>query len=214
MVQPHRRDAQQLGGDACEAAREREPSDRRVLPPDVADLDEGLAVRVALVEGPLLDGVAERGLTDQRSVGGDLVGRGDVAQQHVPVTLEIAARIAAQRVWGIEAGRPGGRVPLVSSKSSRSGRTTESCLFVHARGCRRCLRVTPYSIRRPARRPASFDCPSASASAMASSTALQLVKRGFLLPAARSARTRLRPRSRRATLGAGGPGRRAPSVVG
>jgi hypothetical protein len=109
VVQPHCGDAQQLGGDAREARREREPSDRRLFLPDVADLDEGLAVRVSLGEGTLLDGVAERGLPDQRSVGGDLVGRGDVAQQHVPVMLEVAARLAAQRVGGSELRQRGGR---------------------------------------------------------------------------------------------------------
>ena len=108
VVQPHAVDAQQLGGDRREAGRERERSDRRILLPEVADLNEGLAVRVSLIEGALLDGVAERGLTDQRSVGGDLVGPGDAAQQHVPVTLEVTARIAAQRVGGIELGQRGG----------------------------------------------------------------------------------------------------------
>ena len=105
MVQPHSGGAKQFRGDASEATCKREPGHRRLLLPDVADLDESPAVRVSLVEGPLLDGVAERGLTDQRSVGGHLVGSGDPMQQHVPVTLEVAARIAAQRVGGIEPGQ-------------------------------------------------------------------------------------------------------------
>ena len=65
-------------------------------------------VRVAFAKGPLLDGVAEGGLADQRPVGGNLLGRCNVAQQHVPVTLEITAGVTAQRVWNIEVGQAGG----------------------------------------------------------------------------------------------------------
>src|SRR5437762_3275014 len=58
--------------------------------------------------GPLLDGVAEGGLADHRPVGRNLVGRCNVAQQHVPVTLEIAAGVTAQRVRKSRRGRPVG----------------------------------------------------------------------------------------------------------
>ena len=107
VVEAHAVDAEQLGGDAREAPREHERAHALVVHPEVRDLEERLAVGLALLERPRLAAVGEGGLDDRGAVRLDLGAAREPAHDGVSRSAELGDARRIERVRVGELGQRG-----------------------------------------------------------------------------------------------------------